>query len=281
MIERQREATPRSAFYAGALRLLTESGVPFLVGGTFAYSRYTRIVRDTKDLDIFVRPSDCSRTLRVFEDAGYQTELPFPHWLAKVFGGGDAMDVIFASGNGVARVDDDWFTHAAESEVLGMRLRLCPIEEMIWSKAFVQERERFDGADVLHLVREAGHALDWSRLLTRFGDHWPVLLSHLVLFRFVYPDVRDAIPATVMNELMGRLADQRPEPTNHTCFGTMLSREQYLEDLEQFGYRDSRLPPNGTMSRTDLKVWTDAIEEEHSRPSARGREKPHSMHRSE
>ena len=66
------------------------------------------------------------------------------------------MDVIFNSGNGVARVDDLWFDHAPRTNVLGVIVRLSPAEEMIWSKAFIQERERFDGADVLHLLREVG-----------------------------------------------------------------------------------------------------------------------------
>ena len=59
---------PRVAFYADALDLLAASDIPFLVGGTFAFARYTEIHRETKDLDIFVRRSDCTRTLRVFDD---------------------------------------------------------------------------------------------------------------------------------------------------------------------------------------------------------------------
>ena len=183
-----------TSFYLAALDLLEASGIPFLVGGTFAYARYTAIDRETKDLDLVVLPADLPRTLSAFRAAGYRTEVPFPHWLAKIRDGDHVLDVIFSSGNGVARVDDAWFTHAAESEVLGRRLRLCPLEELVWSKAFVQERERFDGADVLHLLRDAGRDMDWPRLVARFGEHWPVLLGHLVSFHFVYPDHRDAVP---------------------------------------------------------------------------------------
>jgi hypothetical protein len=42
---------------------------------------------------------------------------------------------------------------------------------MIWSKAFIMERERFDGADVMHLIHENANRLDWNRLLERFGQH--------------------------------------------------------------------------------------------------------------
>ena len=48
------------------------------------------------------------------------------------------------SGNGVAVVDDEWFEPRADGQ--GLRPRAClvaPAEEMIWSKAFVLERERY------------------------------------------------------------------------------------------------------------------------------------------
>lgn len=250
---------PLAAFYADALDLMEASRIPFLVGGSFAYARYTAIDRHTKDLDVFVHRSDVERTLSAFATAGYRTELPYPHWLAKVWRGEYVMDLVFGSGNGIAQVDDEWFAHAAESEVFGRRLRLCPLEEMVWSKAFVQERERFDGADVLHLLREAGRDLDWQRLLARFGEHWLVLLSHLTLFHFVYPDQRDIVPAGLIHELTGRLAAQQQEPANRICFGTLLSREQYLVDVEKHGYLDARVPPVGVMTPEEIRIWTDAI----------------------
>ena len=143
------------------------------------------------------------------------------------------MDVIFSSGNGIARVDDLWFDHAVKTNVLGLIVRLCPAEEMIWSKAFIQERERFDGADVLHLLRETGPSLDWPRLLMRFGDHWRVLLGHLILFGYAYPDKRQNFPPWVMEELLRRLNASRPNLQNDVCYGTLLSREQYLHDIQR------------------------------------------------
>ena len=253
---------PAAAFYVESLRKLHETGVPFLVGGAFAFSHYSKVPRDTKDIDVFVRPADCPRVLEAFSQAGYETELPFPHWLGKIRHGSFFMDVIFASGNGVARVDDLWFDHAPRADVLGMIVRLSPVEEMIWSKAFIQERERFDGADVLHLLRETGPSLDWPRLLMRFGDHWRVLLSHLILFGFVYPDKRDSVPAWVMDELIRRLGVSRSRTDNDVCYGTLLSREQYLYDLERLRYRDSRAEPTGPMTDEQIAAWTAAIGKE-------------------
>ena len=86
-----------------------------------------------------------------------------------------------------------------------MPVKLCPPRRSLWSKAFVMERERFDGADVAHLIQALGPELDWDRLLRRFGPHWRVLLAHLVLFGFIYPSQRDRIPARVLHELTDRL----------------------------------------------------------------------------
>ncbi len=197
-------------------------------------------------------PADVHRVLEFFRALGRPTELPFPHWLGKVFVDGFLMDVIFSSGNGVSRVDEAWFEYAPNDELCGVRVRLCPPEELIWSKSFVQERERFDGADVLHLLRHFGQSLDWPRLLARFGRHWRVLLSHLVLFGFAYPSQRHHVPGWVMDKLTQRLVEEPSEPENPACDGTLLSREQYLDDLKADGFEDGRLQPKGPMTASEL-----------------------------
>lgn len=251
------------AFYCETLRELNAAGVEYLVGGAYALARYTGIVRHTKDFDIFTRRRDRDRVLEVLAARGYLTEVTFPHWLAKAYcqdGSGDFIDVIYSSGNGVAAVDDEWFEHSVAGEVLGCAARLCPAEEIIWSKGFVQERERFDGADIAHLLRAVAHSLDWPRLLRRFGTHWRVLLGHLVNFGFVYPGERDRIPARVMDELTARLQEEtrRAPEDEHVCRGTLVSREQYLIDINDWGYADARLA-EAAMTPEEIKHWTDAI----------------------
>jgi hypothetical protein len=255
------------AFYRHVLRVLNGSTSPFLVGGAYAFNCYSGITRDTKDLDIFIRREDYGRVSEALLEAGYKTELTYPHWLGKVFFQGQFVDLIFSSGNGIAEVDQAWFDHAAEAEVLGIPTKICPVEEMIWSKAFIMEKERFDGADIVHLVRSRGSRLDWSRLLRRFDAHWRILLSHLVLFGFVYPGHRDLVPSWVMDELLEHLRYETHSPPaeNGVCFGTLLSREQYLLDLEQWGCRDARVVPIGNMTPRDTAIWTRAIQDRRKR----------------
>jgi len=247
-------------FYCQALTALAEVGIPFLVGGAYAFERYVGIARHTKDFDLFVRPEDAERVLRLLADHGFESDLVFPHWLGKAFCGDDFVDVIFCSGNGTCPVDDSWFDHGVADEVLGMPVRLVPPEEMIWQKGLIMERERFDGADVAHVLRAQAERLDWPRLLSRYGEHWRVLYAHLILFGFIYPSERARIPSWVMDDLAGRLRDEQSVPGETLCQGTILSREQYLTDVGAWGLRDARLPPCGTMSRREIAHWTAAIE---------------------
>jgi len=282
------------AFYRHAMAVLEQAGISFLVGGAYAFARYTGIVRDTKDFDLFILPRDFDAALAALAAAGYPVERNFPHWLGKAHGAdGSFVDLIFGSGNGLTAVDEGWFHHARRGEVLGVQVRLCPPEEMLWSKAFIMERERYDGADVAHLLHCCAEELDWQRLLARFGEHWRVLLSHLVLFDYIYP-ARQAtpasaasathpppgaarVPAAVMATLIGRLSRETFElaaaaaegtagdtvngaSADLLCRGTILSRAQYLSDIATHGYLDARLPPSGNLSPEQIEQWTAAIE---------------------
>ena len=58
MISEAELATEAHGFFGNALQLLSESGIPFLVGGGLALRQYTGIIRDLKDLDLFCRAVD-------------------------------------------------------------------------------------------------------------------------------------------------------------------------------------------------------------------------------
>lgn len=252
-----------SRAYRGALLALTEAQVPFLVGGAFSLHQFTGIARDTKDLDLFLPVEDCDRALAALERAGYRTEVTYPHWLAKAYHGEHFIDLIFNSGNGVCPVDLSWFERAPRVELFGVDVLICPAEEMIWTKAFVMERERYDGADVAHLLLACGDGLNWQLLLERFGPHWRVLYAHIILFQFVYPAQADQVPAWVMQQLAERLADevvQGPQRTS-VCRGTLISREQYLPDLSS-GLKDARVRPHGPLTSDELAPWTASIHEQ-------------------
>ena len=260
-IDRDTAARYTRRFYRDVLTSLDRANVPVLVGGAFAFSHFTGIQRPTKDFDLFLRREHIDRALATLAEAGFHTELTFPHWLAKARSDEFLVDLIFGSGNGVAPVDDAWFENAVQAEAVGIPVWICPAEELLWSKAFVMERERYDGADVMHILHTRGQRLDWTRVVDRFGDYWRVLLFNLVLFGFVYPGEESPAPRWVMDTLLARLDKEIDSPPRdeRMCRGTLISREQYLVDITEWGYSDARMQPRGPMSATEIAHWTEAI----------------------
>lgn len=245
--------------------LLNAAKIEFLVGGAYALRTYTEVERDTKDFDLMMRPADVPRAIEAFRVAGFRADYAYTHWLAKVHRGEYFIDIVFRAGNGLCDVDDSWFTAATEAEMFDRRLKISPVEELIWQKAYIMERERFDGADVIHLVRTCGKEIDWDRLIRRFGPDWRVLLSHLLLFGFVYPGERDTIPAAVMRQFLDRLTrevEEAPEG-DRVCRGPLLSRAQYLADVERLNYKDVRQTESRVkMTSAEILDWTNAIDRE-------------------
>lgn len=248
------------AFYRESMQLLRDRDLPFLVGGAYAFGLYTGIERDTKDFDLFVRPKDVGRILDLFSAHGYRVENTFPHWLAKVFREDDLIDLIYRAGNGLCEVDDSWFDRAREKHVLDVPVPVCAPEEIIWMKSYIMERERYDGADVAHLLRSCADDIDWKHLLARFGPDWRVLLSHLVLFGFVYPADRHRVPPAIVEQLLDRMRTEQFTPSgDRVCRGTLLSRAQYLPDVRDRGLEDVRLRDRSKMSEQEIALWTESI----------------------
>jgi len=231
------------AAHRRALQVLQEHGFEPMVGGAYALRAHTSIWRDTKDLDLFLAKNEIEAALAALDAAGFRTEFTDPLWLAKAFDGDYFVDLIFSSGNGIAIVDDEWRRRALHGSILDRDTLVVPAEEMIWQKAFIQERERFDGADIHHLLRCKGEQLDWRHLMSRFGgDYFEVLLVHLVTFRFAFPSHKEQVPSWVMKELLSRLQrrEEDPDSAPAVCRGTLLSRQQYLHETNVLGYRDAR-----------------------------------------
>jgi hypothetical protein len=249
-------------FYRQVLQTLDEAHVEHLVGGAYALAQYTGVPHDTKDFDVFLRRTDFDRATEALKSRGYRAEVVHPHFLGKVFHGPHFVDLIYGSGNGIVPVDDSWFEHTSPGSVFGVPVRFCSVEDALWSKAFIMERERFDGGDIAHVLLATAERLDWPRLLERFGPNWRVLLAHLVLFGFVYPGRQALIPRRVLDTLIERLRSDTPRPADlDLCRGGLLSRRQYLHDLNEMEMRDARLPPDGTMTPEEIDHWTEAGEE--------------------
>ena len=61
-----------------------------------------------------------------------------------------------------------------------------------------------------------------------------------------------------MERLLAGLRED-PEADPAVCRGTLLSREQYLVDVERLGYADARVTPRGNISPEHAAHWTRSI----------------------
>jgi hypothetical protein len=119
-------------------------------------------------------------------------------------------------------------------------VHITPPTELVWSKLFIQDRYRYDGADVAHVILRKHEEIDWRRLLTYMEAYWEVLLLQLLNFRFVYPSERDLIPRWLLEELIGRLVAQLdlPPPNIKVCRGRLFSPRDYIVDITEWGFAD-------------------------------------------
>jgi hypothetical protein len=230
------------AVYRAAIRALNESGVTYAVGAAFARHAYTGIWRPTKDLDVFVKPEELKTAMESLENAGFQTEVKAEHWLAKAHRGDFFIDLIFGTGHGQLPINDDSFRGCQVGEILRTEAPLIPIEEMIASAAYVAGRRRFDGVDIIHLIRGAEGKLDWQRILDRLGEDRVLLLWHLILFDYVYPGHSDYLPQDLMRDLFDEVQKRWENPGEHekAFRGTLLDPHSFNVDVEDWGYEDRR-----------------------------------------
>lgn len=219
------------------LRLMNDSGVPYVVSGAFALCAYTSIWRDTKDMDVFLQPKSLKTALQILSQAGYETEITDTHWLAKVYQRPYFMDLIFSLPSNLVRIDDEWFTHSRPLEILGVPTRMVGPEELVASKVHVARSDRFDGADIAHLIRSLEGRLDWGRLRKILGDD-TILLWHLLLFNFIYPGHTDWLPQDLMVELFDKVRTTWKTPGDPAIFfGSAIDPHRFAVDQERWDYR--------------------------------------------
>jgi len=233
-------ATEQECLFREVIQLLEDNQIRFAVSGAFALHEYTGIWRDTKDLDLFLPAEEAAHALRVLQRANLETEIADPVWLAKAWREGFFVDLITGMSNAVVRVDSSWIQRALRTQILdGVSVCVLQPEELIASKIFVTRRERFDAADICHIIYGTRGKLDWRRLLRLLGEHWQMLLWHLVLYHYVYPADTEAVPDGVWEELLQRFKIELAHPNKALEFrGSLIDEKMFAIDVLEWGKRD-------------------------------------------
>ena len=236
--------------FAAVLRHMNERGVPYVVSGAAALRQHTGIARNTKDLDLFVPAESVQAALESLQEEGFETEVNDPVWLAKAHRGEYFVDIITGMSNAVIVVDQSWIERGVPCEMFGVPIKVLAPEELVASKLFVTRRERFDGADVAHVIYGTRGNFDWQRVLDIVGEHWEIVLWSMLLFHYVYPAHAGYIPRRTWDDLIGRLRDSLDHPDPHARFrGSLIDPPMFNIDMAEWGlpnlleeYRERRTP---------------------------------------
>jgi hypothetical protein len=267
--------------YRRALEALNAAGVPYIVAGAYAIYEHTGIYRKTKDLDLFFQPSAVVAAARALRDAGFVTRLEDEHWLGKATSGEYFVDLIYGMGNGIASIDEGWIEHSRPGILAATPVRIAPPEELIWHRLFISERHRHDMSDIVHLIL-CVESLDWERLVSRVGENWPLLLSQVLMFSYVYPGHKNNIPTWVREQLLERARAEfaREEEDVDFTRGPLISRFSFTIDVREWGFADPRSELVRDMRNrphiraiAEADVWDERGEErprEESGPDAAG-----------
>lgn len=221
------------------LVLMNERRVPYVVSGAFALQKHTGIWRDTKDLDLFLPGNRATEALCYLAEDGFETEVCDPVWLAKAHRNNYFVDLITGMSNAVIVVDQTWVERGSPARILGVPSRVLAAEELLASKLFVTRRERFDGADTVHIIHGTQGRLDWGRLLHLVGEHWEVLFWTLVLFHYCYPAHANYVPHEIWEGLLERFSREIRSPHSTAIFrGSLIDENMFAIDINEWGLRN-------------------------------------------
>ena len=210
----------------------------------------------TPKISICFSPRNRRRiALKHLREKGFECEVRDPVWLFKAHRDGFFVDLITGMSNAAILVEDSWIERASPAVVQGITTRVLAAEELIASKLFIARRERFDGADIAHVIYGTRGKLDWQRVFKLIGEHWEMLLWALVLFRYSYPAQTEYVPKEVWTALVSRFQDIVSHPDPAAKFrGSLVDDKQFAIDVNEWEmenlvqeYRDRRLKNLGAV----------------------------------
>lgn len=224
------------SLFREVLTVLEKKKVPFAVAGAFALRQHTGISRDTKDLDLFLTYANAVKALKMLEREGFECEVCDPVWLYKAHRDEFFVDLITGMSNATIVVHDSWIKRAKPAVIYDVTTRVLAGEELIASKIFVTRRERFDGADIAHVIYGTQGRLEWQRILELVGENWEMLFWALVLFRYAYPAQTDFVPRQLWNELIERYKETVSHSDPAARFrGSLIDDKMFAIDVNEWG----------------------------------------------
>jgi len=228
--------------YRSAIEAARNAGLRFLLGGGFSLAVFTGRWRNTKDIDFYILPRDREPMIAALSNIGfvdYYDQRPYdPGWIYRSTRDNIIVDIIWSMANRRAEVDELWFERAQTVTIRDEIIQIVPIEELLWCKLYIVQRDHCDWADVFNLLYAVGPRVDWDHLLWRLGVDAPLLQAALTVFNWLCPSRAAEFPEKLRREIgLGK-----PEKLSHeqelsriklldsrAWFAAFQPRDKYLE----------------------------------------------------
>ncbi|HEX4263479.1 MAG TPA: nucleotidyltransferase [Verrucomicrobiae bacterium] len=191
--------------YRDAIQALRDARIRFLLGGGFALATYIGRWRNTKDIDFYIMHEDRERAVEALAKAGFEdyfSRLPYDRkWIYRSTRDGLIVDIIWAMANQRAQTDETWFERARPVTVRGEALAVVPMEEFLWCKLYIMQRDHCDWTDVFNLIYVVGAQLNWAHLIERLEEDWPLLKGVLTVYGWLCPSQARKLPSSLRRKL--------------------------------------------------------------------------------
>lgn len=201
--------------YRGVISEAQRANIPFAIGGGLAVGVYSGRWRETKDMDFYVLRKDLRRLQEILTKFGlsdYFDQLPYDReWIYRSIRDKIIVDVIWSMANYHAQVDETWIGGGPEVTIRGETFRIVPVEEMIWAKLYVVQKDRCDWPDAMNMIYAQRNNLDWQHLLDRLGDDTPLLKALLSVCAWLCPNFQRDLPGDLISQIERRIVGSSAE----------------------------------------------------------------------
>jgi len=196
----------RRAMYRRVLALIGAQDRRFAIGGALGLSLQLGRLIDG-ELEVYFEETGIGEVLAAVEKAGLKVDVKESQGKARVTYGDHRCTLRWMLPQPLfGGIDDAWFERARRTRFLGLRVRVAPVEELLWLRIAVPSGASVGDPLIAQLLLGRGENLDWPQLLMRTVGLEALLLSHLFLFWHQYPEsARTIVPAWVVTVLRAKL----------------------------------------------------------------------------
>ncbi len=186
--------------YKEAADVLERNSVPYVIGGGIAVMAFGRL-RDTKDIDFYIKIEHQGNALKYLAEAGFEVDpMDGVGWLAKAFKGGLTIDFILENVGGL-HTDQETIDRGKRRMIGKYAFIIMAPEDLIIRKIMAMRSDRNDWFDCISVLSRTYDSFDWEYFISlAYKANMERALSFLL---YVRSDREHVVP--VPDEIISRM----------------------------------------------------------------------------